>query len=107
MPIYAFICENETCNTKYFERVCKYEEIADTHCPDCASNQVEKQLTVPNLAFTQPNESSKWDNFGYRAGFNFEKAQKERRMAQERSHVGPNPYQDNIDDIQKGEGILE
>ena len=42
--------------------------------------------------FGNPKESSKWDNFGYRAGHNMEKAKSERRVAESKSHMGTNPY---------------
>lgn len=53
-------------------------------------------MDAPNLVFTNPKDTSKWDNFGYRAGFNMEKAKKERRDAEAFSK-GEGPYQ-QIDD---------
>jgi len=50
-------------------------------------------LDEVNIQFAQPWESSKWDNFEYRAGYNMVKAQEERRRAETLSHVGASPYQ--------------
>jgi hypothetical protein len=47
-----------------------------------------------NLRFAQPWESSKWESFGYRAGYNMEKAKEQRRQAEKASHMGENPIQD-------------
>lgn len=43
---------------------------------------------------TMPWETSKWDNFEYRAGYNMVKAQQSRRTAETRSHMGMTPIQD-------------
>lgn len=56
---------------------------------------------VSNIKFTNPKDTSKFDNFGYRAGYNLEQAQDLRRKAEEASHMGNSPYK-NIDDIQSG-----
>ena len=113
MPIYTFHCENKKCTTKEFDELCKFTDIDKVVCPDCKSKRVEKQITTSfNVAFTNPCESSKWDNFTYRAGHNLEKAKKDRRKAEEQSHVGLTPYQDaeQIDlekhDIDRFEGRI-
>ena len=46
-----------------------------------------------NIQFAQPWESSKWDNFEYRAGYNMMKAKRERMNAEAKSHMGSNPIQ--------------
>lgn len=106
MPIYVFRCKNKKCDAGVFEHLCKYEEIAQTRCPACNTKRVEQQLSTFNVAFTMPHESSKWDSFDYRAGYNMEKAKDLRRKAEETSHVGPTPYSNRINDLTKGEGIL-
>ena len=46
------------------------------------------------IQFAQPWESSKWENFEYRAGYNVVKAQEERRRAETLSHMGATPHTD-------------
>jgi hypothetical protein len=66
-----------------------------------------------NCNFAQPWESSKWDNFEYRAGYNMVKAQKERRNAEDKSHMGANPMRDQEGfdlgryDIENHEGRID
>lgn len=45
-----------------------------------------------SCAFGSPKESSKWDNFSYRAGHNMETAKSDRRKAASKSHMGTDPY---------------
>ena len=72
-----------------------------------------RRLDNVNCNFAQPCESSKWDSFEYRAGYNMEKAQGERRNAESRSHMGANPMQDQercdlgSQDIETHEGRVE
>jgi hypothetical protein len=47
-----------------------------------------------NVQFAQPWESSKWDSFSYRAGYNMMKAKQERVTAEKNSSVGATPIQD-------------
>ena len=47
-----------------------------------------------NIQFAQPWESSKWENFEYRAGYNMVKAQEQRRRAETLSHMGATPHLD-------------
>jgi hypothetical protein len=46
------------------------------------------------------------DNFEYRAGYNMDKAQGERRHAEAASHMGQTPY-NSIDDITSGKNFGE
>lgn len=70
------------------------------NCPKCESFEKTKLFDVPNLKFSNPKESSKWDNFGYRAGYLMEKAQGERRVAEEASHMGnTSDFYNHIDDF--------
>jgi len=47
-----------------------------------------------SIQFAQPWESSKWDSFEYRAGYNMMKAKRERMSAEAKSSVGSTPIQD-------------
>ncbi len=94
MALYPFQCNNKKCKTEVFEVLCKFDDIKKVICPDCDSKKVEKLLTAPNMQFTHPRESSKWDSFTYRAGYTLEEAKSLRRNAKEQSHVGPTPYED-------------
>ena len=72
-----------------------------------------RALDKVNVQFAQPWESSKWDNFEYRAGYNMVKAQGERRNAEAGSHMGSTPMQDaegfdlGMDDIINHEGRID
>jgi len=59
--------------------------------------------TTANLKFENPQDTSKWDNFSYRAGYNLDSAQDLRRQAESVSHMGTEPYADGIDDINRGD----
>ena len=59
--------------------------------------------TTANLKFADPKDTSKWDNFSYRAGYNLEAAQDLRKAAEADSHMGTEPYADGIDDINRGD----
>ena len=90
MPIYAFKCED--CGTEFEEmRLFKnYAAPATCSCGGCG----DPLFSMPSsIIFTDPRDTSKWDNFGYRAGFNMEKAKQERRDAEQASRQ-PNPYQE-------------
>lgn len=91
MPLYDFACE---CGEEYEEFV-HYDdtgEYPDVECPKCQSKKKTK-LFPGNVTIGGPT-SSKMDNFEYRAGFNMEKAQGERRAAEAASRVGANPYKE-------------
>lgn len=98
MPLFQFECLNASCDGK-FEELCKFSEIDELSCPECNSKEIKRRVTVPALHFDIPQESSKWDNFEYRAEYNLEKAQKERRNAEMLSHMGEKPYleQERVD----------
>jgi len=46
-----------------------------------------------NYNFAQPEDSSRYDNFEYRAAHKLMKAKEERRVAQAKSHMGQIPYE--------------
>lgn len=94
MPTYNFHCKK--CDS-YFEDLCSFDEIESVKCVNCTSKRVEKLISLPaGVVFKNPSDTSKWDSFSYRAGYNAEKAKAERRAA-EAQHKGKNPYK-NIDD---------
>jgi len=76
-------------------------------CPECGSKKKARVMSTFGMAFDDPRGTSKWDNFGYRAGFNMNKAQGERRDAQEASHMGATPYRPMDDANNFGEGITD
>lgn len=93
MPIYRFQCLK--CSADY-EELTEYDEndkYKGVKCPQCESKNKKRTFNY-NIAvtFSNPKESSKWDNFGYRAGHNMEKAKSDRRAAESKSHMGSNPY---------------
>lgn len=102
MPNYDFMCGG--CNKSYssleqFDPTGKYK---DVRCPKCNSKKKKKLPSAGNIKFTNPKDTSKFDNFSYRAGYNLEKAQDERRAAESQSHMGTQPY-NAVDDISGGE----
>ncbi len=93
MPTYRFKCLK--CSIAY-EELTSYdatEKYKDVKCPQCKSKRKERTFDYDvGVAFGNPKESSKWDNFSYRAGFNMEKAKGDRREAAKKSHMGTDPY---------------
>lgn len=92
MPTYSFQCKK--CESSYDDLVDndptgKYKGVK---CPSCGSKSKTKLMTFCAVSFTNPRDTSKWDNFTFRAGKTMEEAQDCRRYAQEHSHVGANPY---------------
>jgi len=102
MPFYTFATIDEDVDKKVFEVLLTftgYDEVMagdkplihpDTEKP---VKEWKRILDNVNVQFAQPWESSKWDNFEYRAAYNLYKAQDERRNAVNRSHVGGQPYE--------------
>lgn len=102
MPNYEFVCGS--CKKTYsslepFDPTGKYKDVRCTHCN---SKKKKMKPTAGNIKFTNPQDTSKFDNFSYRAGYNLEKAQNERRAAEDQSHMGSAPY-NGIDDISGGD----
>ena len=83
------------CSESY-EELTSYDETnkyKGIKCPHCKSKRKERTFDYDITAiFSNPKESSKWDNFGYRAGFNMDKAKSDRRAAEGKSHMGSNPF---------------
>ncbi len=106
MPSYVFTCLK--CKNGYetltsFDPKGKYDDVS---CPHCNSKRKRQEVTAANIKFTNPKDTSKFDNFSYRAGYNMEQAQNLRRDAEKASHMGKTPYS-GIDDITSGENFGE
>lgn len=109
MPNFDFQCSS--CD-KVYEALTVYDASGvydGVVCPKCQSNKKTKLIGC-NFNIGGPT-SSKMDNFGYRAGFNMEKAQDCRRAAEAASHMGADPYSTGEfgkvpDDFQGDEGIF-
>lgn len=104
MPFYEFECNK--CNEKY-EELCSYdktEKYKGVKCPKCGSENKNKLISVVVVTFANPTNTSKFDSFGYRAGYNMEKAKNERRNAEKASADGIHPYS-KIDDISSGKNF--
>lgn len=90
--MYEFECKK--CTQKYSE-ITNYDETGkykDVKCPECGSKKKQRLWSVCHVKFANPRDSSKWDNFSYRAGKTMEEAQDLRRNAEAASHVGADPY---------------
>jgi putative FmdB family regulatory protein len=86
MPIYEFLCKD--CKKKY-EVICGYEyDNNSIVCDYCGSKKKTKLVSNCSVAFASPGESSKWESFSYRAGYNMDKAKKERMIAEKNSKMG-------------------
>jgi hypothetical protein len=70
-------------------------------CPNVDCSGKRPAQAVFGIVVKNPETSSKWDNFSYRAGYLMDKAQQERRDAEAKSHMGTNPYP-AIDDVTRG-----
>lgn len=88
MPLYEFECED--CRFIY-EELTSYDEkglYEGVVCPKCNSCRKLKLASLPSVQFANPKESSKFESFTYRAGYFMDKAREERRVAEEKSHMG-------------------
>ena len=72
---------------KVGKNMCVTENCPNYHLPPEAISSV-----AGGFITDKPKESDKWENFSYRAGYLKEQAQGERRAAEGKSHMGPNPY---------------
>lgn len=103
MALYSFECKK--CN-KIFEEICTFDDhdkgFPDMRCPECKSKSLKKNILAgpPNVSFSNPRESSKWDNWSYRQGKTAEEAKMQRAAAQA-VHRGKMPYK-HIDDTNNG-----
>lgn len=85
MPLYRFECVN--CNKEY-EALCGMGKEKSVECEFCGSKKKNKLITNCAITFAVPGESSKWESFSYRAGYNMDKAKKERMIAERNSKMG-------------------
>lgn len=104
MPCYSFECKK--CN-QMFDEICSFADFdanfPKVRCPKCSSKSLKKNIitgAVPEAVFSNPRESSKWDQWGYRQGKTAEEA-KMQRAAAEAANKGRLPYK-NIDDTDRG-----
>lgn len=103
MPTYSFSCK--ICESEWDE-LCKFEEIGKFNCPFCKSNDIEKLITCGNIGiiFTNPEGTSKYDNFVYKAADKMAKAKMVSRAAKEAAGLNPDqsnhsfPYAEMNDD---------
>ncbi len=102
MPIYCFRCEK--CG-KEFEELRRMKNQADPAACSCGGGGLSVITSPPTAIFTDPRGTSKWDNFEYRAGFNMEKAKKERRDAEMINRQG-NPYEEMMGDFDR-KGVFD
>ena len=103
MPMYDFRCKKCEHEWDVLTPYDETKEYKSVKCPECGSNKKE-QLIKGCFAIGGPT-SSKMDNFGYRAGYNMEKAQGERRAAEEAAG-GDSPYSFGAEsDFAMGEGL--
>lgn len=70
--------------------MCRFDETNKVKCEACKSWKVDKLISTCSVTFGNPKDTSKWDSFDYRAGYNMEKAKGERRAAEEALGKGKN-----------------
>jgi DNA-directed RNA polymerase subunit RPC12/RpoP len=103
MPTYVFQCGK--CK-KNFTDICSFDptgKYKDSACTHCNSKKKKMMPTAAQIKFSTPQDTSKWDNFSYRAGYNLDSAQDLRKQAEVASHMGREPYADGIDDVNRGD----
>src|ERR1700735_931821 len=104
MPCYSFSCEKCSYN---WDEICRFSAKDSVLCPKC-KKKPQVNFGEPNLVFSNPKDTSKWDNFSYRAGFNMETAKAERRAA-EAATGQKNPYatidDSNLPGVFREEGV--
>ena len=109
MPIYEFQCKK--CN-KEDEELSSFDvsgKYPDIKCPSCGSIKKDKLVSVPATVYSGGGN----ETFTHKAGRLMEKAKGERRMAEQFSHMGADPFNDRtvgpvVDDLAGGgmdEGI--
>ena len=113
MPFYTFETKDKNIKNKVFVArltFAKYDEAMagkanknGWHKGECGPTHPDTDTPVKSwkrladnvsIQFAQPWESSKWDSFEYRAGYNMMKAKRERMAAEAASHMGANPHVD-------------
>lgn len=110
LPNYKFECSD--CRSEFYD-LCSFDvsgEYPDVTCPNCGSTKKEKMLTSCSFQFSNPVDTDKWNSestgHDYRFKHNIPKVQKERAVAEAMSHMGSNPYGNNLgNDIDLDTGI--
>lgn len=96
MPIYEFHCENCQNNFEDLVAINKIDTCPDTECPKCHSKKWEKLISCPSFNFSNPEGTDRWNNSStghdYRFKHNIPKVKKERKNAEQNSHMGSDPY---------------
>jgi rRNA maturation protein Nop10 len=79
-------------------------------CPECGSKAKTPIIGASNFAFTNPVGTDRFTNsHGYRHEWNMDRKggiKAQRKNAEEKSHVGPTPY-NPIDDVTSGKHFGE
>lgn len=109
MPRYEFSCEK--CNEVFdlwSSMAEKEKTVKKSKCPKCKSKKIVEIMGAPSVSFANPVGSDRWhsDSKGhdYRHKYNMDRkggVRDQRKMAEEKSHMGKTPYR-NIDDISGG-----
>lgn len=117
MPFYTFETTDKNIKQKVFEirlSFAEYDAVMAGEGPihpetgkPCRKwkRSIKDAATVAD-SYSVPEESSRWDNFEYRAAHNLYKAQEERRRAEAHSHVGTSPYRD-VEGVDLGQRDIE
>ena len=113
MALYEFKCE---CGLIY-EELSSFDETGEypkVSCPKCQSLKKHKLMSCPAEAiFVNPEGTKKWINSSTGHDYRYQsvglpKAQRERAMAEQASHMGnTNEFYNSIDDISKGDTFGE
>ncbi len=110
MPLVEFECQD--CGEKYEELVKKIDDTGEYRyivCPGCLSKKKVKLISTVNHNFVNPEGTSKMNSHEYAYNHALDKsggARDQRKMAEELSHMGKNPYPE-IDDISSGKHFGE
>ena len=110
MPVYEFECLK--CHHKYdemapFDKSGKY---ATVKCPECHSKKKTKIMSSTNFQFSNPVGTDRWNSgatgHDYRFKHNIPKVKAERKIAENLSHMGSDPYGSTIEqDLKLDTGI--
>ena len=114
MPRYELKCKK--CEEVYdvFSTMSdKEKSVKKIKCPKCNSISKEEVLGCPSVKFGNPVGTDRWhsDSKGhdYRHKYNMDRkggVRDQRKMAEEKSHMGKTPYRE-IDDISSGKNFGE
>lgn len=113
MPFYEFRCKK--CQETYDVMSTmkdKEKKTKSAKCPNCGSRRKDEILGAPNFNFTNPVGTSLFEkSHEYRYRWNNDRpggVKDQRKMAEEYSHMGDNPYPDLVTgDVESGENFGE